>query len=1055
MKTNTKTISSTFLRHMPCVLIATVLSFTAGSTAAKPISSTQALSNAVSFLQQRGINVSLNTVRRAPSLKKDSTESLYYVFTLGADKGFVIASGDDLAPAVLAYSDKGSFRTDSIPCNVQYWMKKYERQIQLLREKGTGAKKQKKIVRDHTGKINSLLTSKWGQEAPYNNTCPKYKGGMRCLTGCAATAMAQMMFYHSNYSTNKVMADIPGYSLHDGQTKVESVPKGSPIDWDNMLNEYDQIWSDEQGIVDNCSPEESMAVAELMRYAGTSIEMLYGFSESIVFSLYDIESALINYFDYDEGVRYENRSDFSDSEWESMIYEDLSHNRPIVYQGGNHAYVIDGWDPEGYVHINFGWRGIDDGFYLLGSYGERWSANRYVGEMPTDDEIYSDKVLGGYRGSEAAIFRAEPNGRWPRLTTLDIKLNSGNVFDLSKTNGSFSVNIGMTVSNKSDKSYNFHQAVGLYRNNRLWCLLTTLNDTGNLYVNGQKEISFNAFVPDTLSRGNYKIVPMSRAGTDNKWHPNANYDNVITLLVHNGQAKLVEGIPEVEGEIISFEDRHTKKLCVDNWDLNGDGELSREEAASVTSLDGVFREKHFRSFNELRYFSGLKSIDDEEFYECFGLSYITLPDGLVSIGARVFHYCLLEKLNIPKSVRFIDKDAFTEMIYDRLEEISVDEDNPYFDSRDNCQAIIETSTGTLIKGCDNSHVPEGVKAIGDHAFEYCWKLSEVQLPEGVVSIGDEAFRTCGLTDITLPNSLSRIGKSAFIYCRKLTSVNLSHVKEIGDSAFAATALEEIVIPASVTSIGKYVLNECENLSHIEVETGNPRYDSRQGCNAIMETDTHRLLVGCKTSVIPSTTIIIGEEAFCECKGITFITFPKGLVSIEDKAFYRSKLSKQIVLSEGVTSIGESAFEGCYYIETLYLPSSLTYIGESAFKNYSTAVHHVCVNAKKPLAIPDVFFGESEKDYLYVPKGSKAAYMAADYWNHFNIIEMTGIEGDLNFDGDVTVTDVTILANVVLGKESEFVPITLCDLDNDNEITVTDVIYLVKKVLRTSYCQFTP
>ena len=129
-----------------------------------------------------------------------------------------------------------------------------------------------------------------------------------------------------------------------------------------------------------------------------------------------------------------------------------------------------------------------------------------------------------------------------------------------------------------------------------------------------------------------------------------------------------------------------------------------------------------------------------------------------------------------------------------------------------------------------------------------------------------------------------------------------------------------------------------------------------------------------------------------------------------------------------------------------LPSSLTNIGDSAFKNYSDEVHRVYVRAKTPLTIPDVFFGHSQVDYLYVPKGSKAAYMAADHWNHFNVIEMTGVEGDLNFDGKVTVADVMMMVDIILGQESEFKPLFLCDIDGNNIVTVSDVMKMVDMVL---------
>ena len=1038
MKTHASNTSA--CKHaMPCLFITALLTILPCHMAAKPISSGQALNNAMAFLQQKGIQTAPKSIRRAPSPQKDAQESAYYVFNIGENNGFVIASGDDQAPAILAYADHGSFQTDSLPCNVAYWMKNYEKQIKFIREKGINVAS-RKTNRVQGGVIGPLLTSKWDQHEPYNETCPIDKYGRKCVTGCVATAMAQVMYYHRQYSTTETTAEIVSVPNISGPKPVLNVPKGSPIDWDNMRDEYEFYMNEDGEYVYNYTSEEGHAVAELMRYVGTSVEMGYTATYSGADDYFTPKS-LVNFFDYDECAKREYRKDFSDSEWENKIREDLSNGKPIIYVGGNHCFVVDGYDPEGYVHINWGWGGHKDGFYLLGSYYGWYDSNSEVGEVPPDEMPYSDEVMGGYSGDQRAVFGAVPYGFYTRLTTFDMYFVSEEVVDLKQASGSFPVSLKMTVTNENEQGYNFHQAIGLYKNNHLWRILKTLNDTGTLYNGGKKGYSVTINVPDTLSCGTYQIVAMSRVDEDERWHPNADRDKIITMMVHDGQARLVEGIPEVQGDIITFEDKVTKNICLENWDFNGDGELSKEEASRVTNLNQVFKGSWIYTFDELQYFTGLTSIGEEEFCDCILLDNVTLPEGITTIGPRAFRNSFLKKVHISKNIKSIGSEAFR-----NPEELTVDEDNPYYDSRENCHGIIETATGKMILGTDKSHVPDGVKIIGKGAFSCC-HLDNLTIPEGVVTIEDNAFYGCSRqTSLSLPNSLRSIGDSAFAVC-DFKNIDLKNVEEIGDYAFEYSDLTTLIIPASVRHIGKSIIRECRDITHVEVEDANPYYDSRGGCEALIETGTGKIIAGHRKSVIPSGTKIIGEEAFYNSSFGSGMSLPAGLVSIEDKAFWYCTFIEKLDIPEGVTTIGEKAFEGCYGLNGISLPSSLTSIGDSAFKNYSDEVHRVYVRAKTPLAIPDVFFGHSQVDHLYVPKGSKAAYMAAEHWNHFHVIEMTGVRGDLNFDGKVTVADVMILVNNILNNETVYKPLFLCDLNNDNKSTVTDVMQMVELILK--------
>ena len=230
------------------------------------------------------------------------------------------------------------------------------------------------------------------------------------------------------------------------------------------------------------------------------------------------------------------------------------------------------------------------------------------------------------------------------------------------------------------------------------------------------------------------------------------------------------------------------------------------------------------------------SIGDGAFYDCDGLTSITIPNSVTSIENRAFSGC------------------------NSLTNIMVENGNTVYDSRENCNAIIETTTNTLIVGCKNTLIPNSVTSIGDGAFYDCDGLTSITIPNSVTSIGDGAFYDCdGLTSITIPNSVTSIGYQAFCYCDGLTSITIPNsVTSIGESAFwncdgltsitipnsvtsignqafcDCDGLTSITIPNSVTSIGTRAFDNCENLTSIKVEEGNPIYESRDENHAVVQ-----------------------------------------------------------------------------------------------------------------------------------------------------------------------------------------------------------------------------
>ena len=431
----------------------------------------------------------------------------------------------------------------------------------------------------------------------------------------------------------------------------------------------------------------------------------------------------------------------------------------------------------------------------------------------------------------------------------------------------------------------------------------------------------------------------------------------------------------VSNAIITFADADVKALCVQNWDTNSDGELNKTEAAAVTSLGNIFKSNSsITSFNELQYFTGLVSIDQGAFDGCSRLTFITIPSNVTSIGNSAFFGCSgLTSITIPSNVTSIGSIAFG--FCSKLASITVNSSNTVYDSRNNCNAIIQKSNNQLVIGCKNTIIPSSVKSIGYGAFCGCSELTFITIPSSVTWINTEAFYGCsGLMSITIPSSVTWILSSAF--------------------------------------------KGCSGLKSITVNSNNTVYDSRNNCNAIIKKSNNELVTGCKNTIIPSSVTSIGGSAFYGCSGLTSIPIPSSVTSIGSSAFYGCSGLTSITIPSSVTSIGDFAFYGCSGLTSIPIPSSVTSIGDFAFENCS-GLTSIPIPSSVTSIGDYAFYGCSglenvfsyiihpsqitmgtnvfkilSNDYsnrtLYVPAGSTEAYQALSSWfPYFGLIkEMT-------------------------------------------------------------------
>lgn len=288
-------------------------------------------------------------------------------------------------------------------------------------------------------------------------------------------------------------------------------------------------------------------------------------------------------------------------------------------------------------------------------------------------------------------------------------------------------------------------------------------------------------------------------------------------------------------------------------------------------------------------------INNYAFYNCQCLNESVIPESVVRIGRSAFEDCPnLKNIILPKTVEIIENNPFKHC---DLTSIIVDKGNNFYDSRENCNAIIETETNKLIVGCKNSTIPTSVVEICNNAFFYCTDLKNIVIPNSVVEIGDFAFYNCiGLTEINMPDAVVTIGFAAFSFCIQLS---------------------EVYIPKSVTQVGSRAFSNC-NLVKISVSEDNEVYDSRNNCNAIIETNSNTLIAGCLNTIIPENIKIIGKGAFEGCP-IVNIVIPKSVKEMQADSFYRCINLKHVTLLNIDTKFPKNAFKYCNTIESINVP----------------------------------------------------------------------------------------------------------------------------------------
>ena len=382
---------------------------------AESVSKSEALKKAQGFMPGKHFSES----RSVASVRGETSSEAFYVFNADNDGGFVIVSGDDRTTEILGYSKTGNLDMKHLPENLKWWLDGYARQMEAL---GASAEPvQKTVTRgvDNWEVVSPLIQTQWNQDYPYNMMCPDKNGldwrdtgfdtahlmtddqlDYHCVTGCVATAMAQVMYYYYGASESFTCEAIPAYQTYKNGWTMKELPATS-FEWDKMKTTYNGKETD----------ESAEAVAKLFRYCGQAVKMDYnlgGSSASV--SPYH----MAHYFGFGKNARSVSRYNYSLKDWEQMIYDELSHQRPVLYGGssnsGGHQFIVDGYDENGLFHMNWGWGGMSDGYYVLslanpdelgaggGTSKDGYSVDQYaiIGLILDDGEAEKPQFYAGF-----------------------------------------------------------------------------------------------------------------------------------------------------------------------------------------------------------------------------------------------------------------------------------------------------------------------------------------------------------------------------------------------------------------------------------------------------------------------------------------------------------------------------------------------------------------------------------------------------------------------------------------------------------------------------------
>ena len=813
----------------------------------------------------------------------------YYIFNFNDSTGYAIVGGDDRMPAIVGYSDKGTLNPDSLPVNLKGFLAAYKATVESVEEGDTAAVKNvKAAMKREAGSytpIAPLLGGiEWSQNAPFNNLCPKYDGKHNAVTGCVATAMAQIMRYWKYPSS--LLEGIPAYVSHSYNIPIDSIPNGIGYDWDNMPEKYNGDFTNNQ----------AFAVATLMQHIGASVKMDYG--PGSYASDEDVIPALTHYFGYDKDIiKKLDRTNFEWEDWNKILQDELGKKRPMYYSGytffEGHAFVCDGMDSDGYYHINWGW-GADNGYFDITILS------------PGDNFIR-------YNRGNIAILGIVPNNAQDKQPSCAFDRlyvsNSGVSFDETYRENSTDPFYGSYISSSVYPKKTFNTPT-------IWLAIGEKDENGNFVKISEKSAKINTQNMPSVVSVNIPICHAFTKGTHQLFLIQST-DNEKTWQACYGNGRQVE-VYVTEHEIFDNNSRY-KKMEAEGLNFQVD---RMEHYASV--IKG----------------NNLENVVIPEFVNYDGVDY---PVQLISTNC--FVYCdKIERIFIPKSVeslgRIIDDYSYEGCFYGctNLKEILFEKGIKL--------KTIGGYCFQRCKSLKSIELPDGVEILSISAFHGCSSLTSVSLPSTLKKIGSFCFQGCkSLKSIELPDGVEILSSYAFSYCPSLTSVSLpSTLKKMGSHCFyGCSSLTNIVIPEGVSEIPQQCFEECTSLVNVEL----PKTASKigvqcfYGCssltNIVIPEGVSEVSRSCfcecpslVSVVLPSSLREIGSDCFKGCSSLTNVTIKEGILKLSENCFNHCSSLVSIMLPSSLKEIGNGCFSCCSSLVSVSLPGSVKEIGAGCF-----------------------------------------------------------------------------------------------------------------------------
>lgn len=512
---------------------------------AAPVTQEQAMQKARDFLNSRPAMAKgkmLKAARAPLKLKSAQTGAGYYVFNVDGQQGFVVVSGDDRTIPILGYSTTGTFDAATIPANMRAWLEDYERQISML-DKYAAAKAPDT---SHEA-IVPLIKSTWDQMEPYNLLCPTDPStGQLSLTCCVATSVAQVMNYYKYPETTKTT--IPAYTTETLGIRVPSIPK-TTIDWDNMLDSYDE----------SATQEQQKAVATLMKLCGAALQVDYTSYDSEAY-FYKQLTALTKYFGYDKSMRFLERDCFRAAEWDELIYNELKEQRPVLYGGqslgGGHSFIVDGYDTDGFFHVNWGWSGDCNGYFQLSVLDPESNEGAGASTTPDGYDFYQNALVG------VCVSAAEAPAETTRLEAYYLCVDSDQREFTRMSDGSFSLPLYLAIVNPSATTRSYSIGCGVFNDNEEMVEVVSVATGRSMVYNTEFYTSVERHILSQQPDGKYTIRPVSKVKGSDVWEE-----------AYGGYELRIEAM--VDGDVLTVRNFF-------DFDISG----TLETTAQQPSLDG-------------------------------------------------------------------------------------------------------------------------------------------------------------------------------------------------------------------------------------------------------------------------------------------------------------------------------------------------------------------------------------------------------------------------------------------------------------------------------------